>query len=218
MRWEVIVYFVDIGGIIDNNSLNFLFCFADIGEIIDHRCLNLIFTINTCGIRCLFFGRGSSLSTGGNSLFPCNRVTGYKRTTLINTNIVLFNCATDPALVAIIVGHLIINLAMQSVPIITKGFVLRLLWMEWFVCLLDWWCLTPLSTIFQLYHAVTDLLQITDKLYHIMLYTSPWSRFKLTTSVVIGTDSIGSCKSNYHTITATTAPSMEWYTWLNVTW
>ena len=151
MRWEVIVYFVDIGGIIDNDSLNFLFCFADIGEIIDHHCLNLIFIINTCGIRCLFFGRGSSLSTGGNSLFPCNRVTGYKRTTLINTNIVLFNCATDPALVAIIVGHLIINLAMQSVPIITKAFVLRLSWMEWFVCLLDWWCLMPLSTIFQLY-------------------------------------------------------------------
>jgi hypothetical protein len=30
-----------------------------------------------------------------------------------------------------------------------------------------------------------------------MLYTSPWSRFDLTTSVVIGTDCIGSCKSNY---------------------
>ena len=33
--------------------------------------------------------------------------------------------------------------------------------------------------------------------YHIMLYTSLWSRFELTTSVVIGTDCIGSCKSNY---------------------
>jgi hypothetical protein len=41
-------------------------------------------------------------------------------------------------------------------------------------------------------------------LYHIMLYTSPWSIFQLRTCVVIGTDSIGSCKSNYHTITATT--------------
>jgi len=40
---------------------------------------------------------------------------------------------------------------------------------------------------------------------YIMLYTSPWSRFELTTSVVIGTDCIGSCKSNYHTITATTS-------------
>ena len=33
-----------------------------------------------------------------------------------------------------------------------------------------------------------------------------WSRFELTTSVVIVTDCIGSCKSNYHTSTATTAP------------
>jgi hypothetical protein len=50
------------------------------------------------------------------------------------------------------------------------------------------------------------LSQVTDKLYHIMLYTSAWSRFQLTTSVVIDTDCISSCKSNYHTITATTAP------------
>jgi hypothetical protein len=42
-----------------------------------------------------------------------------------------------------------------------------------------------------------------------MLYTSPWSRFELTTSVVIGTDCIGSCKSNYHTITAMMAPHPE---------
>jgi hypothetical protein len=49
----------------------------------------------------------------------------------------------------------------------------------------------------------TDLRQVTDKLYHIMLYTSPWTRFELTTSVVIGTGCTGSCTSNYHTITAT---------------
>ena len=49
----------------------------------------------------------------------------------------------------------------------------------------------------------TDRSQVTDKLYHIMLYTSRWSRF---TSVVIGTGIIGSCKSNYYqTITATAA-------------
>ena len=37
----------------------------------------------------------------------------------------------------------------------------------------------------------TDLSQVTGKPFHIMLYTSPWSRFVLTTSVVIGTDCIG---------------------------
>ena len=45
------------------------------------------------------------------------------------------------------------------------------------------------------------------KLYHIMLYNSPYSRFELTTSVVIGTDCKGSFKSNYHTVTTTMVPS-----------
>jgi hypothetical protein len=53
----------------------------------------------------------------------------------------------------------------------------------------------------------TNLSQVTKKLYHIMLYTSPWSWFELKTSVVIGTDCIGSCKSNYYTITAMTPPN-----------
>jgi hypothetical protein len=48
--------------------------------------------------------------------------------------------------------------------------------------------------------------QVTDKLYHIMLHTSPWMRIKLAISVVIGTDCIGSCKSNYHTIASTKNP------------
>jgi hypothetical protein len=37
-------------------------------------------------------------------------------------------------------------------------------------------------------------------------FTTLVSRFELTTSVVIGTDCIGGCKSNCHMITATTAP------------
>ena len=39
-----------------------------------------------------------------------------------------------------------------------------------------------------------------------MLYISPWSRLEITTSVVIGTDCICSCKSNYHAITITKVP------------
>ena len=70
--------------------------------------------------------------------------------------------------------------------------------MAWF----GLWCLTSLSTIFQLYRGGQfywmeatrvpreNLSQVTDKLYHIMFikYTLPWTGFKLTTLAVIGTD------------------------------
>ena len=74
------------------------------------------------------------------------------------------------------------------------------------------WCLTSLSTIFQLYRGgqfflveETGMLgenhrKSLIKLYHIMLYRLS----RIQTHNVIGTDCIGNCESNYHIIKTTT--------------
>jgi hypothetical protein len=83
-----------------------------------------------------------------------------------------------------------------------------------FAWLFVWWCLTPLSTIFQLYYGcqfywwrrqeyqdkTTDLPQVNGNLYHIRLYQVHLVMSGIQTPI----------RSNCHMITTTTVP----YIWL----
>ena len=78
-----------------------------------------------------------------------------------------------------------------------------------FVCLFVWWCLTPLSTIFQLYGGgqfywwrKPDWQTASHNVAHLAL-------IKIRPHNISGDRHccIGSCKSNYHTIMATTTPT-----------
>ena len=63
------------------------------------------------------------------------------------------------------------------------------------------WYLTPLSTMFQLYHGGQFYWWRNIMFYLVYLV-------KLTTLGVMDTDCTGSCKSNYHMITAVATPTM----------
>jgi hypothetical protein len=64
-------------------------------------------------------------------------------------------------------------------------------------------CVVCSSSLYRLW--IPLLTPLTDKLYYIMLYTSPcFFEFELTISVVTDTDCISSSKANYHTIMART--------------
>ena len=94
------------------------------------------------------------------------------------------------------------------------------------------WCLTSLSTIFQLcrggqfywcqgetavpgeYHRPAASHWQNFITWRYIEYTSKWTGFEITTLVVIGTYCISSFKSNYHMTTTTTVPLILYLYWL----
>jgi hypothetical protein len=77
-------------------------------------------------------------------------------------------------------------------PPVLCGHLLMIIWPLIGGLGLGLWCLTPLSIICQLYRGCQ---------FYCIEYTSPWMGLELARLVVISTDCISNCKSNYHTIT-----------------
>ena len=70
---------------------------------------------------------------------------------------------------------------------------------QYFSHIVDWWSVLLVEET-RLPEETSDMSQVTDK--RCIEYTSPWG--------MIDTDCTGSCKSNYHTNTATTASLIIW--------
>ena len=103
--------------------------------------------------------------------------------------------------------------------VVQNVFGLKNTWRFWLI----WFYLTygAFNSILQFYRGdqfywqekTIDLSQVTDKLYHILYRVHlAWAMFEITTLVVIGTGCIANYKSNYHTITFTTASKKDYYT------
>ena len=79
------------------------------------------------------------------------------------------------------------------------------------ISVISWWSVLLMEET-GLPGETTDLSQVTDKLYHMLLFRVhlAWAGFEVTTLVVIGTDCTGSCKSNYHTCVCLMIQCQRW--------